>query len=155
MSCRLCVVCCILGMCLAICWSSGGIRRGLGGYLGAFGSHLGPSWAMLGPSWGYLGKTWGLLGLTLGVDHQAWKTHTFLKASLEHAIAVFDYKPKWICDGFENAVFSGHQKRTPCRNVKIALALRLCSEIALQCQDQCKNHDRSQPEMIIKPMDFQ
>ena len=93
---RLCVVCCILGMCLAICWSSGGIRRGLGGYLGAFGSHLGPSWAMLGPSWGYLGKTWGLLGLTLGLDHQAWKTHTFLKASLEHAIAVFAYKTHGI-----------------------------------------------------------
>ena len=51
---------------------------------------------MLGPSWGYLGKTWGLLGLTLGVDHQAWKAHTFLKASLEHAIAIFAYKTNGI-----------------------------------------------------------
>ena len=56
------------------------------------GAILGHVGAILGPSWGYLGKTWGLLGFTLGVDHQALKTHTFLNAPLEHAIAVFAYK---------------------------------------------------------------
>ena len=50
MSCRLCVARCILGVSLAMFWSSGAIWRGLGGYLGAFGSHLGPSCAILGPS---------------------------------------------------------------------------------------------------------
>ena len=92
MSCGLCVACCILGVSLAMCLSSGAIWRGLGGYLDAFGSHLGLSWAVLGQSWGYLGKTWGLLWLTLGLDHQAWKTHTCLKASLGHTVAIFAYK---------------------------------------------------------------
>ena len=52
-------------------------------------------------------------------------------------IAVFAYQKQWIVDGVEHAVFSGHQKRIPCRSAKNALAVRLCSEIA---QGPVKDH---------------
>ena len=55
-------------------------------------------------------------------------------------------------DGFENTSFSRYRKHMICWNAKIALALCLCSEIALQCQAQCKKANRCQAEMRIKPM---
>ena len=63
-----------------------------GNDLGATGVHLEPSGAILGNAGAILGLSWedlGLLGFTLGLDHQASKTHTFLRAPLEHAIAAF------------------------------------------------------------------
>ena len=81
---------------------------------GLLGYKLGSCSAMLGPSWQYQGKTWELLGSSLGVDHQKWKAHTFLKAFLEHVLEGFAYKTngfsmvlKWDCSSnIENWYFA-------------------------------------------------
>jgi len=44
----------------------------------------------------------------LGLDHQAWKAHTFWRALLEHAFADFAYKTNGFFNGFEMALLSEH-----------------------------------------------
>ena len=65
---------------------------------------------------------------------------------------IFAYKTNAFFDGFEKAVLDGHRQHRVYENVEIALALRLCSEIAPRCQHQCEKIDRCQQKMLIKPM---
>ena len=68
---------------------------------------------------------------------------------------IFAYNTKCFFNGFEKAVLDGHRKHRFYKNAQIALALPLCSEIALRCQHQCKNINHRQPEMLIKPVENQ
>ena len=70
-------------------------------------------------------------------------------------ILTFAYKTNGFFNGFEKAVLDGHRKHSFYENAEIALALRLCSEIARRCQHQCEKPNHRQPEMLIKPVENQ
>ena len=88
-----------------------------------------------------MSKIWELHGCKLGSCWVVWSHIGMLnvKPNLKRktskhklcAIAEFAYKTCVFFDDFEIAQCIGHRKRMHCRNAKIALALRLSSEIAL------------------------
>ena len=151
---ELSVVCCMLylgdvfGDLLVIWWYSERTWGLLGCIWEPSEAILGNAGAILGLSWEDLGATWAHFG---GGSSSMESTYLFESIAGARDCHVC-FKNQWNLDGFENAVFSWHQQCIPCRNVKIALALRPCSEIALQCQHQCKKADRCHPEMLIQPV---
>ena len=69
-----------------------------------------------------------------------------------YPVLAFAYTTHMFCDGFEIEAFIDHRIFAHRSNAKLALALHLCSEIAIQCQHRCKHIARCQTEMLIKPM---
>ena len=148
------VICCRL--CNFGCWCHLGFKVWrLWGHLGGLWGNVGLCGVYLGATLGGLGATLGSLGGYLGQSWAMIMKHEKYTAFWKHCWSMrwplLLVKPVFF-DGFEIASFSRYRKHMNCWNAKIALALRLCSEIALQCQDQCKKVKRCKPEHLIKPV---
>ena len=103
--------------------------------------HLG---VILGGLGGHLGPLWGLNTKALN--------NTFLDDSAAGPHAHFLIIKHVFLKGFGKAVLDEHRKHRFYENAKVALAVCLCSENALQRQHQCKKVYRWQPEMLITLM---
>ena len=84
-----------------------------------------------------LESTWVQVGIMLGCLESSWhaKRQTLnpkRKTSNSQLCTLLDFahKTRFLLYGFETSECIGHRKHMHCRNAKIALALRLCSEIA-------------------------